>query len=88
MHSYPLITNLPIDMIDILDAPFSIFVGMNKDKYFLNSNNTLIKQEILYYCIDSKTIIYDKKNINKISEGFPYFDNFYNGWKSQYVKIN
>jgi len=46
------------------DAPIPFILGINQDKYFFKKNPEYQNFENLYYDIDSKTIIMNKKNLN------------------------
>jgi len=49
------------------DSAFPLFMGINKNKYFLKTNEqNCYNTETIYYCLDTKCIIYDSDSINDI----------------------
>lgn len=76
------------NLLDTLcDSAFPLFLGVNKNKFYLQKNQEFYNPNIIYYCLDTKCIIYDIDSINDVLQSVPFLNHFYKNFKEKYTKI-
>lgn len=60
---YPIVFNLPHDLMQILESPIPILVGINRNSYFINSLYQKYNH-IIFVSLDKDKKIYNKNNMN------------------------